>query len=100
MSRESVTQGMADRTFEAITQIWGRFSNWCSRRNLDQFKACVSEIVDFLLHLFDVEKLKVGTLANYRTSIARTLGPINQCDLGSHPVLCSLIANFTTRDPQ
>jgi hypothetical protein len=48
---------------------WQKFAVWCGRRNVDPRQASLASAADFLLHLFDEEKLSSSTIKGYRSAI-------------------------------
>jgi hypothetical protein len=54
---------------------------------------------DFLVHLFEVEKLKPKTIANYRSSLSSTLAKVDGFCVQDHPYLTMLIKSFMLADP-
>ena len=74
---------------------WRCFSSWCEERDVDPSSTSVHQIADFLVFLFEVRKLAPRTIANYRTSIASTLGSVDGVPLSLHPCLSKLIKAFS-----
>ena len=41
---------------------WRIFADWYSKHKINPWRSSMQQIAEFLLHLFDVEKLKVRTI--------------------------------------
>lgn len=78
---------------------WRVFSNWCTERDVDPGQASVHQIADFLVYLHEVKSYAPSTIANYRTSIASTLGSVDGVPLSLHPCLSKLIKAFASARP-
>ena len=78
---------------------WRAFSTWCTERDLDPCEATVQQIADFLVFLHEVKKFAPSTIANYRSSIASTLGTRDGVPLSFHPCLSQLLKAFATSRP-
>ena len=53
---------------------WTVFLKWCDSHQVDFRSPSVSQIADFLLHLFKERKLQPSTIDGYRTAIADMVG--------------------------
>ena len=53
---------------------WAIFVKWCDSHKVDFRSPSVSQIADFLLHLFKERKLQPSTIEGYRTAIADMVG--------------------------
>ena len=78
---------------------WRTFSNWCLERDIDPSQTTVQQIADFLVYLHEEKSFAPSTIANYRTSIASTLGSVDGVPLSMHPCLSHLIKAFTSARP-
>ena len=53
---------------------WAIFVEWCRSNKVDFWSPSVTEIADFLLHLFQDRKLQPSTIEGYRMAIADMVG--------------------------
>ena len=56
---------------------WSIFVKWCETNEVDFRLSSVTQIAEFLLHLFKKRKLQPGSIEGYRTAIADLIGNDN-----------------------
>ena len=83
---ESFSEQVADRikapqrpsSRRLYESMWSIFELWCQQNKVVSTEPSISDIAEFLNHLFTVKNLKPATIAGYRTAIADHLGPFGQ----------------------
>ena len=77
---------------------WAIFEFWCQQNQVVSSEPTISNIADFLNHLFTVKNLKPAAMAGYRTAIADHLGRFGQ-EVSKSLDLNRLIASFYRDKP-
>ena len=85
-SLESFSEQVADRikapqrpsSRKLYESRWSIFELWCQQNTVVSTEPSISDIAEFLNHLFTVKNLKPATIAGYKTAIADHLGPFGQ----------------------
>ena len=77
---------------------WSIFELWCQQNKVVSAEPSISDLAEFLNHLFTVKNLKPATFAGYRTAIADRLGPFGQ-EVGKCLHLNRLLASFYRDKP-
>ena len=57
-------------TLEVYASKWKVFETWCLSKDIDPFKATISQIADFLFYLFHEKKLACIYIEGYRMAIS------------------------------
>ena len=78
---------------------WAIFVKWCDSHEVDFGSPSVSQIADFLLHLFKVRKLQPSTIEGYRTAIADMVGN-DQLNISKDENLTRLLDSFHRDKPK
>ena len=105
-SLESFSEQVADRikapqrpsSRRLYESKWSIFELWCQQNKVVSAEPSISDIAEFLNHLFTVKNLKPATIAGYRTAIADHLGPFGQ-EVGRSLHLNRLLASFYRDKP-
>ena len=105
-SLESFSEQVADRikapqrpsSRRLYESRWSIFELWCQQNKVVSAEPSISDIAEFLNHLFTVKNLKPATIAGYRTAIADHLGPFGQ-EVGKSLHLNRLLASFYRDKP-
>ena len=74
------------------------FELWCQQNKVVSTEPSISDIAEFLNHLFTVKNLKPATIAGYRTAISDHLGPFG-LEVGKSIHLNRLLASFYRDKP-
>ena len=53
---------------------WAVFEKWCQQNKVDVRAPPIASIADFLLHLFENQRLQPGTIEGYRSAFTNKLG--------------------------
>lgn len=53
---------------------WRVFSDWCSEEQVNTLRPSASQLIDFLIYLFEDRKLSVSSIKGYRSAISHVLG--------------------------
>ena len=77
---------------------WSIFELWCQQNKVVSAEPSISDIAEFLNHLFTVKNLKPATIAGYRIAIADHLGPFGQ-EVARSLHLNRLLASFYKDKP-
>ncbi|MCG8048370.1 MAG: hypothetical protein N0E48_22590 [Candidatus Thiodiazotropha endolucinida] len=79
---------------------FNRFHSWCGEREIDPYKATITECADFLSSLFQ-SGLKYRTIGGYRSMLSAILPPVDNVSVGQHPHIIRLLKGvFNSRPPQ
>lgn len=77
---------------------WRIFAQWCMSNSIDPTKITSPELVEFLLFLFEIKKLKPSTIRGYRSSISQTLCYFGK-DFSNDQALSNLLNSFSLERP-
>ena len=77
---------------------WSIFELWCQQNKVVSAEPSISDIAEFLNHLFTVKNLKPATIAGYRTAISDHLGPFG-LEVSKSIHLNRLLASFYRDKP-
>ena len=105
-SLESFSEQVADRikapqrpsSRRLYESRWSIFELWCQQNKVVSAEPSISDIAEFLNHLFTVKNLKPATIAGYRTAISDHLGPFG-LEVGKSIHLNRLLASFYRDKP-
>ena len=105
-SLESFSEQVADRikapqrpsSRRLYESRWAIFELWCQQNKVVSAEPSISDIAEFLNHLFTVKNLKPATIAGYRTAISDHLGPFG-LEVGKSIHLNRLLASFYRDKP-
>ena len=74
---------------------------WCSEREIDPYKATLTEFADFLISSLFLSGLKYRTIAGYRSMLSAILPSVDNVPVGQHPHIIRLLKGvFNSRPPQ
>ena len=85
-----ISASWSSGTDKQYNPAWKKWCGWCEQRQIDLFQASVDEVVDFLSHSSAEGKSK-STVNTYRSALSSTLYPVNNVDVGSHPLVVRLL---------
>ena len=73
---------------------YDKFSNWCNQADICPSTANVLDLAEFLVYLYEVQKLSPRTIANYRSALAPTVSGVDGFAPNNHPCLSALLKSF------
>ena len=77
-----------------------KFSSWCDSREIDPYNATLTQIADFLTHLY-TSGLQYRTIAGYRSMLSSILDSVENRPVGQHPYIVRLLKGiFNSRPPK
>ena len=79
---------------------WNVFVSWCDSKKIDPLEVEISQLADFLTHLFVDKQYSYKTVEGYRTAITGSIKPIAGRDLGQDPCLSNLLKSFRRERPK
>ena len=74
------------------------FVSWFDSKKINPLEVEISQLADFLTHLFVDKQYSYKTVEGYRTAIAGPIKPIAGRDLGQDPCLSNLLKSFREKD--
>ena len=87
------------KTNKSYHSLFHKWHNWCDRRHTDPFSGPVSEVVNFLAHLF-MEGYSYNSLNSYRSAISSAHDQVEGYTVGQHPLVTRLLKGaFNDRPP-
>ena len=78
---------------------WAVFVKWCESHKVDFRSPCVTQVADFLMHLFQDRKLQPSTIDGYRTAIADMVGD-DRWHISKNENLTRLLDSFHRDKPK
>ena len=86
-------------TDKQYNSAWKRWCSWCKQREVDIIQAPIEQVGNFLSDCYDEGK-GYSTLNSYRSALSSTLSPVNNCAVGSHPLITRLLKGiYSLRTP-
>ena len=77
---------------------WGKFSGWCSSRQIDPLSCPLDDVLNYLGDMFD-KKLLYSTINGHRSAISAYHDPVDGFKVGQHPLVCSLMQGVSNERP-
>lgn len=95
-----IASSRRDSTRSHYKSAWGKWTSWCTGRQVDPVRSSINDVLNFLAHLFE-KGLEYNTIAGYRSAISAYHDPIDGVRVGSHPKVSTLITGvFNERCPK
>ena len=73
-SEERIKEPQRHSSRRIYESRWSIFGKWCEESQVDVSDPTISDVANFLNHLFKEKNLKPSTIAGYRTEIADGIG--------------------------
>ncbi len=86
-------------TLKLYQSKWQIFSLWCEGRRTDPLKATVSQVADFLLHMFEEENRGPSALQGFRSAINSVWAYQGRSLNNSYEITC-LLKSFSVERPR
>ena len=87
------------KTNKSYDSLFGKWYSWCHRRHTDPFSGPVTEVANFLAHLF-TQGYSYNSLNSYRSAISSVHEKRDGYDVGQHPLVTRLLKGvFNDRPP-
>lgn len=112
LNRNFQTEGFSESATNLLNASWRKgtqrdysnkfekFCSWCDQQQIDPYNASLSQVADFLVHLFD-SGLQYRTISGYRSMLSAILPPIGNFQVGQHPHISRLLKGvFHSRPPK
>ncbi|XP_065918390.1 uncharacterized protein [Dysidea avara] len=92
-------QSWRSHTHSAYNSAWKKWCCWCVRRQADPLSASLADILEFLTDNFELG-LQYRTLNTLRSAISMTHARLDNCTVGTHPMVTRLLKGmFNARPP-
>ena len=99
-TRKLLTASWRKGTQKDYASKFNKFNSWCSSREIDPYSATLTQVADFLTHLY-TSGLQYRTIAGYRSMLSSVLSPIANVPVGRHPYVIRLLKGvFNSRPPK
>lgn len=112
INRSFINKGFSTNTRTLLAASWRpgtqrdysvkfhKFCGWCREREIDPYKATLTNCADFLTSLFQ-SGLKYRTIAGYRSMLSTMLPLVDKFPIGQHPDIVRLLKGiFNSRPPE
>ena len=87
------------KTNKSYDSLFGKWYSWCHRRHTDPFSGPVTEVANFLAHLF-TQGYSYNSLNSYRSAISSVHEKRDGYNVGQHPLVTRLLKGvFNDRPP-
>ena len=88
------------KTSKSYDSLFNKWLGWCSERDSNPISGDISEVVNFLAHLFE-KGYQYRSLNSYRSAISSVHEKVDGYEVGQHPLVTRLIKGaFHERPPQ
>lgn len=87
---EVVLKSWRTKTNKSYNSLFGCWNSWCSERGSNPFLGPVSEVANFLAHLFE-EGYKYNSVNAYPSAISSVHDEVDGMEVGQHPTVTSLL---------
>ena len=88
------------KSSKSYDSLFTKWASWCSERGSDPISGDVSEVVNFLAHLFQ-EGYQYRSLNAYRSAISSVHDKVDGVSVGQHPLVARILKGaFNERPPQ
>ena len=77
------------KTIKSYDSLFGKWYSWCHRRHTDPFSGPITEVANFLAHLF-TQGYSYNSLNSYRSAISSVHEKRDGYDVGQHPLVTRL----------
>ena len=87
----------SSKSYDSLFKKW---AGWCCERSSDPVSRPISEVVNFLAHLFK-EGYQYRSLNAYRSAISSVHERVDGCEVGKHPLVSRVLKGaFNLQPPQ
>ena len=88
------------KSSKSYDSLFAKWASWCSERGSDPITGDVSEVVNFLAHLFG-QGYQYRSLNSYRSAISSVHEKVDGHSIGEHPLVTRMLKGaFHERPPQ
>ena len=88
------------KSSRSYDSLFGKWVCWCRERGADPISGPISDVVNFLAHLFE-EGYQYRSLNSYRSAISSVHTKVDGYSIGEHPLVARLLKGaFNQRPPQ
>ena len=88
------------KSSKSYDSLFGKWVCWCRQRSADPISGPISDVVNFLAHLFE-EGYQYRSLNSYRSAISSVHAKVDGYSVGEHPLVSRLLKGaFNRRPPQ
>ena len=88
------------KSSKSYDSLIGKWVHWCDQRSSDPISGPISDVVNFLAHLFE-EGYQYQSLNSYRSAISSVHTKVDGYSVGEHPLVARLLKGaFNRRPPQ
>ena len=88
------------KSSKSYDSLFTKWASWCNKRGTDPVSGVVSEVVNFLAHLFN-EGYQYRSLNSYRSAISSVHEKVDGHSVGEHPLVSRVLKGaFHERPPQ
>ena len=88
------------KSSKSYDSMFTKWASWCSERDSDPISGDVSEVVNFLAHLFE-EGYQYRSLNAYRSAISSVHDKVDGSNVGQHPLIARVLKGaFNEHPPQ
>ena len=88
------------KSSQSYDSLFRKWVDWCSKRDSDPVSGAVSEVVNFLAHLYR-EGYQYRSLNAYRSAISSVHERVDGYEIGQHPLVSRVMKGaFNLRPPQ
>lgn len=97
---ELLLSSWRQKSSKSYDSLFHKWSSWCDRRSSDPISGPISEVVNFLAHLFS-KGYQYRSLNAYRSAISSVHEKVDGYEVGQHPLVSRLLKGaFNKRPPQ
>ena len=92
-------QSWREHTHTAYNSAWKKWCSWCITKQVNPLSATLADILEFLIDNFELG-LQYRTLNTLRSAISMTHSRVDDCTVGTHPLVVRLLKGmFNERPP-
>ena len=93
-----ISSARSKGTRKNYESAWKKFSSWCYGKQINPIQCPITDILDFLSHLFE-SGLEYRTINNHRSAISAFHDPIEGIHTGKHKLVCTLMTGIANERP-
>ena len=86
------------KSSKSYDSLFGKWVDWCNKRHSDPVSGPISEVVNFLAHLFK-EGYQYRSLNAYRSAISSVHEKADGYEVGQHPLVSRLLKGVFNQQP-
>ncbi|XP_065918235.1 uncharacterized protein [Dysidea avara] len=95
---DMLLQSWRVNTHTSYSSAWKKWCGWCVTRQINPLSAPLADILEFLTDNFDLG-LQYRTLNTLRSAISMTHARVDNCQVGTHPVVVRLLKGMYNARP-